>query len=260
MQETRNNSYPLGICQRLFNFIMNGLIASGFKRVTLGQPAVAAGSVVEQLNKSPSKLNDGEVMPVFFLDRDNSKVDFVELEGLESWTPVGDEFGSPIYGPRKDDAVLQSGKIKTSTRVKHQEPKDKATEGGKKIGSETPRVKVQLQGRFLDIEPNRIPVARPRGLKRTTTVEDSAEEEKRKSKGKSVEAKETDDQGDKSTKTEKKIPSTKKNSLTLATKDEEIMKAKTTPSPRSVRPFLGNINEKSDAFIRTKKEALSRNQ
>ncbi|KAK3170422.1 hypothetical protein Dsin_025218 [Dipteronia sinensis] len=247
MQEKKEDSYnPLGICERLFNFIMNGIIASGFKRVTLGQP----GSAVEHQSKSPSKLN-GEVMPVHYLDHDNSK----ESEGLESWTPVGDEFGSSIYEPhQKDDAVLQSGKITSSTtnttQVKHQEPKDKA--------SETPRMKVkELQGKsFLDIEPNRIPVARPGGLKKTATVKDSAEE-----KRKSVEAKEsTEDQGEKSRKKGKKISSSSRNPLTLAPEDEEIIKATSTPSPRTVRPFLGNnINEISDAFIRSRKAAMSRN-
>ncbi|TXG63577.1 hypothetical protein EZV62_010571 [Acer yangbiense] len=222
MQQKKKDSYnPLGICERLFNFIMNGIIASGFKRVTLGQPA---GSAVEHQSKSPSKLY-GEVMP--------------EPEGLESWTPVGDEFGSSIYEPhQKYDAVLQSGKFTSTTTttttipVKHQEIKDKA--------SETPRVK-ELQGkRFPDIEPNRIPVARPRGLK-IKEVKES-----------------TEDQGEKSRKKGKKISSSSRNQLTL---EEEIIKPTSTPSPRTVRPFLGNnINEISDAYIRSRKEEMSRNQ
>ncbi|KAK2649179.1 hypothetical protein Ddye_016668 [Dipteronia dyeriana] len=152
-------------------------------------------------------------MPVHYLDCDN----FKESEGLESWTPVGDEFGSSIYDPhQKDDAVLHSGKITSSTStstapVEHLEPKDKV--------SETPRMN-ELQGKsFRDREPNRIPVARPGGLKKTATVEDSAEEDKRKS----------------------------------------VEVTESTPSPRTVRHFLGNINEKSDAFIRSRKEAMSRN-
>ncbi|KAK0582366.1 hypothetical protein LWI29_024775 [Acer saccharum] len=203
---------------------MNGIIASGFKRVTLGQP----GSAVEHQSISPSKLY-GEVMPVHYLE---------EPEGLESWTPVGDEFGSSIYEPhQKDDAVLQSGKFTSSTTtttpVKHQELKDKA--------SETPRVK-ELQGKsFPDIEPNRIPVAQPRGLKITEAKES------------------TEDQGEKSRKKGKKILSSR-NQLPSATKDEEIIKPMSTPSPRTVRPFLGNnINEISDAYIRSRKEAMSRN-
>ncbi|KAL9435821.1 hypothetical protein AB3S75_021980 [Citrus x aurantiifolia] len=211
MQEKNNSHFnALGICQRLFNFFRNSLIARGLKHVTLGQsppqgydssiPAKSNGELmVHRKDHETSKQNSGSEIQVLFK----------QSEELESWTPV-----DPI-----------APKI--------------SVQAGNKIGSEQrpsarkkeipllplEKTEQRLRGKRSDHvvpEPNITVGPTPRsGPKKTVSVKGSDEEEdRRKMKGKSI----------------------------------AIDKFKKRP-PLSVAP---NINEKSDEFIRSKKEAMNR--
>lgn len=225
MQEKNNShSNALGICQRLFNFFRNSLIARGLKHVTLGQsppqgydssiPAKSNGELtVHRKDHETSKQNSGPEIQVLYK----------QSEELESWTPV-DPIAPKISG--------QAGnKIGSEQRPS----------GRKKEIPLLPLEKTEqrLQGKRSDHvvqEPNITVGPTPRsGPKKTVSVKGSDEEEdRRKMKGKSIASE----------------------NLKLAIEGEELK-----GTPRRLRPPLSvapNINEKSDEFIRSKKEAMNR--
>lgn len=224
MQEKNDSSSDaLGICQRLFNFFMNSLIAGGLKPVTLGQSRPRGND-----SSIPAKSN-GELM-VHHKDHENSnqnsgseiQVLFEQSDELESWTPV-----DPVVTKISDQAGNKT--------VSEQQPSGRKRE----IPLASPeKTDQRLQGKRSDqvvqvpnFTAGQTSRSRP---KKTVSVKGREEEERRKMKGKSVASE----------------------NLSSAREDEELKR-----TPRRLRPPLTvapNINEKSDEFIRVKKEAMSR--
>lgn len=225
MQEKNNgHSNALGICQRLFNFFMNSLIARGLKRVTLGQslpqgydssiPAKSYGVLmIHHKDHEKSNQNSGSEIQVLFR----------QSEERESWTPVG-----PVV-PKISD---QAGNRIVSEQQPSGRKKEIPLEPMEKTKQRPQRKRSDQAVREPNITAG--PTSRS-GPKRTVSLKGSDEEEdRRKMKGKGIASE----------------------SLTLAIEDEELKR-----TPRRLRPPLSvapNINEKSDEFIRLKKEAMSR--
>ncbi|XVE73195.1 hypothetical protein DITRI_Ditri11bG0097900 [Diplodiscus trichospermus] len=92
MQKKENDFQRLGICHRLFNFILDSLIGRGLKCVTSGHPVPQ-----DSTNQGPldeyAKLN-GE-------DDSIVKIHFKQTEELDCWTPV-DNLGSSVHPAEKD--------------------------------------------------------------------------------------------------------------------------------------------------------------
>ncbi|KAK9282057.1 hypothetical protein L1049_004969 [Liquidambar formosana] len=160
MQERDNQLQPLGICHRLFNFIMNSLVARGIKRVTLGRPASHGGSTKpdgEESLLSPTGQRKS-------VEKSSSEivVEFKHTNGLEYWTPID-----------KTEIPLVQG-IGDSSGTSLSQAKEKSV------------TQVQAKG-SQEVELVSTSVVSAKGPKKTVTIKDGAEEmEKYKKKGKNI--------------------------------------------------------------------------
>ncbi|KAH8502022.1 hypothetical protein H0E87_016692 [Populus deltoides] len=251
MQKNDNQFHSRGICQRLFQFFMNNLIARPFKSITLrhadAEPRSSTavrvddswrnevGSMVEEKAPLILKSTIGEEK-LHHQGQGRSKdtgsgseiqVHFKQTEEeLEHWTSV-DKLGSCVHEPMKGSPRINDGdhpKLKKGDIIpiplsaKGQLPDDKLCI--------TARWKAQQEA-----ESNVSTMARGRGPKKFVSIQDSKEEDRAK-KGKNIISEDWTLPGEQEPK--------------------EVY-------PRHLISVASNINEKSDAFIQRKKEAMRRN-
>ncbi|OMO77781.1 hypothetical protein CCACVL1_14819 [Corchorus capsularis] len=98
MQENKFDQ-RLGICQRLFNFIMNTFIGRGMKRVTLGQPLPQGstnGAQEPLISHANLKDDSDSLIQIHFKKTE-------EEEELQYWTPI-DKLGSSVHVAEKDES------------------------------------------------------------------------------------------------------------------------------------------------------------
>lgn len=240
---------PLCICQRLFDFIVRNLIArGGFKSVALDHPLPQSSS-----NKVPPDCSKGclmgseeehplvqakpshEALLIMKAEddadddhRDQHDWDFEiqvhhkETDDLEHWTPV-DNLGSSIQLSDHKDSTIPSPALNEEKEISAVQATSSATVSG-----------LRAQGKDLK------EATRSSGTKKLmSSIKDLARGEK--SSGKK--------QG--------KNKSIISENLTLAVEAEDMETRK--PPLRQVRPLFNvamSINEKSDAFIRSRKAAM----
>jgi hypothetical protein len=246
MPEKDNQFLPLGICQKLFDFIINSLIAPGLKRVTLGHPLPhqdsikvpvddcsisGLGSMEEQQPLNGVKPNGASSLR--YRAHGKSPVDlgseiqinFLETDELENWTSV-DELGSSVH-VSKMDGPIDTG---AQAQLVNSDEKEVPLVDGFDISKVSP-----AQGKSSqEIEPIFTTTGRAKGPKKSVTLKDMTEEEKRRQKGKNIVSED----------------------LTLATEPEATQMK---PPAKQSRPRFtvgANINEKSDEFIKSRKEAM----
>lgn len=149
------------------------------------------------------------------------QIQFKKTDDLEIWTPVyvSEKNGSIDTGA----AQLLSGERKDQTKGRISKPPSK----------ELPQVEPGIQDRKgSEIQTK----SSKGGPKNSVSMRDVAEEEKKKQKGKNIAGE----------------------NLTLAVVPESTQ---LKPAPTHVMPrfsVIANINEQSDAFIRSRKEAMNR--
>jgi len=279
MQKNDNHFHSRGICQRLFQFFMNNLIARPFKSITLrhadAEPRSSTavpvddswrnevGSMVEEQAPLILKSTIGEEK-LHHQGQERSKdtgsgseiqVHFKQTEEeLEHWTSV-DKLGSCVHEPMKDSPRINDGdhpKLKKGDIIpiplsaKGQLPDDKlCLQKSKKVtepshDKEEPPL-AEVNGVAIGItarrkaqqeaESNVSTMARGRGPKKFVSIQDSKEEDRAK-KGKNIISEDWTLPGEQEPK--------------------EVY-------PRHLISVASNINEKSDAFIQRKKEAMRRN-
>lgn len=104
MQKKGKDLQRVGICQGIFNFIINNLVGFSLKRVTLGHP-MPRGSTNEaqqplvsqaKLDENPKKDDSGSAVRIHFKQSEEE-----ELEDW-NWTHV-DKLGSSVRVADKDD-------------------------------------------------------------------------------------------------------------------------------------------------------------
>ncbi|KAL9365761.1 hypothetical protein Peur_043634 [Populus x canadensis] len=279
MQKKDNQFHSRGICQRLFQFFMNNLIARPFKSITLrhadAEPRSSTavrvddswrnevGSMVEEKAPLILKSTIGEEK-LHHQGQGRSKdtgsgseiqVHFKQTEEeLEHWTSV-DKLGSCVHEPMKGSPRINDGdhpKLKKGDIIpiplsaKGQLPDDKlCIQKSKKVTEpsqdkeELPPAQVNgvaegITARWKaqqEAESNVSTMARGRGPKKFVSIQDSKEEDRAK-KGKNIISEDWTLPGEQEPK--------------------EVY-------PRHLISVASNINEKSDAFIQRKKEAMRRN-
>ncbi|XWS31623.1 hypothetical protein CRYUN_Cryun23aG0092300 [Craigia yunnanensis] len=231
MQKKGNDFQRLGICHRFFNFIMNGLVGRGLKRITLGHPIprdstkqgpldeYARNGVQEPLT-SHAKPNGEERVNSKLKDDSDSivKIHFKQTEELDYWTPV-DKIGSSVHPAVKDDKAMEKRNEFTDSSGKKKIP----LLNGISVDTTKPRVQgkteVRIQGEGSTGPPKII-----------IPITDRAGQDEKKNKAAN------------------KFPSPK-----LATSIQ----------PDASKPMLTalglNINEISETFIQNTRERMSRN-
>jgi len=271
MQKNDNYFQSFGICQRLFNFFMNNLIVCPLKSITLGHADPVPRSSIEVSVDDSLRNGVGEQEVPLILKTTNGEeklhhqgqerskdtgsgseiqVHFKQTEEeLELWTPV-DKLGFSAHESTKgsqrtddgDQPKMKNGEsIPISLSGKGQLPDDKLAIQKRKKVTEPPHDKeelplVQVNGAAngmtargktqQETEPNMSTMAREKGPKKLDSIQDSKEEDRTR-KGKDIISE----------------------NLTPAREEpEEVL-------PRHLISVAANINEKSDAFIRRKKEA-----
>ncbi|KAJ6727467.1 hypothetical protein OIU79_005369 [Salix purpurea] len=257
----------LGMCQRLFQFFMNNLIARPFKSITLrhadAEPRSSAAVPVDEQAPLILKSTIGEEKlhhqgPKRSEDTGSGseiQVHFKQTEEeLEYWTSV-DKLGSSVHEPIKDSPRITGGdhprlKKGGSTPIrlsaKGQIPDDKLGMQKSMKVTEPPHNKEELplaqvsgvakgitERRKVRQEPesNVSAMARRRGPGKFVSIQDSKEEDRAK-KGKNI------------------------------ISDDWTLPREQEPKvvyPRHLISVASNINEKSDAFIQRQKEAMRRN-
>ncbi|KAK9984111.1 hypothetical protein SO802_033636 [Lithocarpus litseifolius] len=242
MQEKNNQFFPLEICQKLFNFIFDSLIARGLKRVTLGNPLPhqglikvppGLGSMEEQQPIYGAKLNRASRVSKSPVGLGSEiQVQFLETEDeLENWTAV-DELGSSVHVSEQNGPIDTAAQTQLVNSDEKEIPLVEVFDVSNGKSQIQERNVSQTQGKSSkEVEIIFTAAGQARGPKKSISMKDMTEEEKRKQKGKNI----VDE------------------SLTII--DPEATQIK--PRPRfSVVP---NINEKSDEFIKSRKEAMKRN-
>ncbi|XWS46771.1 hypothetical protein CRYUN_Cryun14cG0096700 [Craigia yunnanensis] len=230
MQQKKNDFQHLGICHRLFNFIMNSLIGRGLKRVTLGHPMpegstnqgpldeYARNGVQEPLIIHAKPNGEERVKSKLKDDSDSIvHIQFKQTEELDYWTPI-DNLGSSVHVAAKDDKAVEKRNEFTDPSGKKEIP----PLNGISVGTTKPQVQgktgVRIQGEESTGPKIIIPITNSAG-----------QEEKKKRAG-------------------NQFPS-----ANLATPIQP-------DASKSMLTGLGlNINEVSEAFIQNTKERLSRN-
>ncbi|KAJ7977458.1 hypothetical protein O6P43_007080 [Quillaja saponaria] len=264
MQDKKIQFQSLGICQRLFSFIINNLIAaSAFKRISLGH-SLPPGSTklldgdyldhVADRSKNPNKLDGAEILVHQAHEKPTNnlgsqiEVRFLEDDELGYWTSV-DELGldsiedcaqaqlkkgtgisllssttvSPAQETEENDQAMGSNRVPSI----HEREFPLVQGSGVSSSSSKPQAQdiIGLQG----IEPVITAEAQPKGPNSVKNSKNLAEGEK-KIKGKNI------------------------GSDNLGTKVEKM---KLPPSFGF--KVIANINEKSEAFIRSRREAMKTN-
>ncbi|KAJ8748349.1 hypothetical protein K2173_002986 [Erythroxylum novogranatense] len=225
-KETRYQ--PPGICQRLINFFMNAIVARGLKRITWGQAATQVPGADPATQGAASGLNDEE--KTFHeaqgclgddLDYDEIQVHFIRNEEeLDHWVPVDK---TPFT--EGDESQLVDGKAAMNrnrvVRVK----------GGVTNQSKASQESAARRGKALT-EPNMTTSGSDR--KKSVSIRDGGTVEDRvKDKGKSIAS----------------------DRLAIAKEPKKPRER----IPRHLFSVASNINEKSDEFIKSRKEAMKRN-
>ena len=243
MQEKTNQFFPLEICQKLFNFIFDSLIARGLKRVTLGNPLPhqglirvppGLGSMEEQQPIYGAKPNGASSVSKSPVDLGSEiQVQFLETEDeLQNWTAV-DELGSSVHVSEQNGPIDTTAQAQLVNNDEKEIPLVEVFDvsNGKSLSQIQERNVSQTQGKSSkEVEIIFTAAGRARGPKKSVSMKDMTDEERRKQKGKNI----VDE------------------SLTIEPEATQIK-----PRPRfSVVP---NINEKSDEFIKSRKEAMKRN-
>ncbi|GAV78711.1 hypothetical protein CFOL_v3_22176 [Cephalotus follicularis] len=243
MQEKKNNYQPLGICHRLYNFFINTLIARGLKRLSMGhsvpqgstQVLVGAKPTAEKWvhHQSQEKPKGGSGSEI--------KVHFIQTEGLESLAhgPNGRIDQSPwdSTAPVKDQLLDHEA---TGKRVKNSDilgeteiPLIEVSSNGNASQSQGLHL-IQSRVHGNGVQPNATSIAQERGPQEIASIQSIGGITKRKENGKSV----ASDQ-----------------------KVAKALEAREEPKPKPSRHLdvTSNINEKSEAFIKSIKKKISRN-
>ncbi|KAF3436344.1 hypothetical protein FNV43_RR23436 [Rhamnella rubrinervis] len=250
MQE-KNNSYlqPLCVCRRLFNFIINNLIPrGGFYKVTtsLDHPLPAQSST-DQAYHGMNHPDDSDSAIL---------VHHKETDDLEHWTPV-DSLDSSLYfsdhedstvnsGDAQEEEITNLGTTQKKAQVLHDEQIKETSAVLQEVSSSTITFSnnggnLLVQGKDpKEVDATFTAINRKRSSgteKMMGTIKDLVKKEKNGRKNKQ--------------------PKNMREKLTLAVEaDQEL---ETTPPVRQVRPLFNvamSINEKSDAFIRSRKAAM----
>ncbi|KAF9675024.1 hypothetical protein SADUNF_Sadunf10G0188600 [Salix dunnii] len=275
MRKNRNYFQSSRVFQRVFNFFVNNLIARPHKRIALGHADAAPRNSTEVSVDDPSSdgVNEQQVPLILVTTNGEEKlhhqgqerskdtgsgfeiqVQFKETEeASERWTPddkLGFSAHEPTKGGRRTDDGDQLNMKKgesflISLSGKGQLPDDNLAIQKRKKVTEPPHDKeelplVQFNGAAnsmtirgktkQETEPSMSTMAREKGPKKPVNIQDSKEEDRAK-------------------------------------KGKDIISENLTPAreePKNVFPVhfisvAANINEKSDAFIRRKKEEMRRN-
>lgn len=221
-----SNMQPLGICHRFFKFIMNHLSSQGIKRVTLGLGRESVEVPVEEGSSSAGnrvKMN----ATVRRLSKRNGEVviEFRHIEALENASP---QQNGMIVADDDDRDLVQTRKEPR----RHSQPASMATSGRMVM---VPAPKNSAEGPREIKQPRAAPEM---GLTTMTPVRESAWD------------------GEKETKS-KQDPRdiaihhpTSSGNYSIQSQDTEAL------SQRLLQRTESNINEKADAFIRSRKEAL----
>lgn len=260
MQEKHiNNFHPLCICRRLFDFIVNRLIARGVftKGVTsLDHPLPSQSSInvpYSLMNEVASTEKEQLMVPAKsdqahgMAHQDGSDftilVHHKETDDLEYWTPV-DNLGSPLYlsdyedgtlDPSPERAQLQHEQIQESSAV-HEVSSANTVSGtsASHVKGEHPQ---EVEAIFTAVTRTKSSGSK----KMVGLIKDLVKEEKNGGKN-------------------KQSKSMSRDKLTLALEaDDHQDQMETKPPVRQVRPLFNvamSINEKSDAFIRSRKAAM----
>lgn len=214
MQEKKKHSLlPLGICHRLFTFIMNSLLAKSLvKRVTLSShhpmpPQDSSNGVVSMDDQQP------------LVPRKPNGAEHVYLQQARH-TPQDDSgYEIQVHYKQTDDGDSTMRNNSTATH------------------------KVSSSNSIQEVKPVFTSASQAEDPKRSLSIAAGAELEKQKDNKK------------------KGMMLMSNEKSTLAMVDEEVERSK-LPSRRA-RPLFyvaPNINEKSDEFIRSRKEAMRRSQ
>ncbi|CAK7325192.1 unnamed protein product [Dovyalis caffra] len=271
MQKKDSQFQLPGICRRLFNFFVNNFIARPFNHISGRADAVSRSSTEGPVDDSLTNGVDEHQVPLILKrtnrekklhhqDQERSKdtgsgseiqVHLKQTEEeLEHWIPV-DNLGSSVHEPVESSLKINDGdqpkskkgdRIPISLSEKRQLPGYRVGIQKRKKVTEPPHDKeelprVQVNGITTrgkaeqETDSNASAMTRGRGPKKFVTIQDSKVEDRAK-KGKNI---------------------ISENS-TLAREHEakEVF-------PRHLISVASNINEKSDAFIQRKKEAMRRN-
>uniref|UniRef100_A0A2P2MZV0 Uncharacterized protein n=1 Tax=Rhizophora mucronata TaxID=61149 RepID=A0A2P2MZV0_RHIMU len=231
----KKKDHPFGICQRVFNFFMNSLIARGLKRVTLGHEAIEVplvdpltrngeDSVGEQ--QATSLVRQSGVKKENHQARTRSKFDsgydiqvhFKQYEEeLEHWTY--------IEKPEAQKGNQTKLKKRRATDLPGKEELPLVQTKGDATGQGKSSQEAAAQG---IMEPTLTTWFERRGIKDWAAVEDGAKE-----KGKRIAS----------------------GNLKLAIEPEELK----VKNRRHLFSVVSNINEKADEFIKSRQEAMRRN-
>ncbi|KAJ4969237.1 hypothetical protein NE237_015938 [Protea cynaroides] len=203
MARKENQFQPLGVCERLFNFIINTIAAQGHKRITLGPPQ--AYNLVE-----------------------------IPITGSSGAYSAGEHMGTATKPTEGGGAIIARDGFQTQL----QKDVPTGTSSLRKVPLEGQDSKQRVKGPSKD---------RARGITDP------------QANGSAGVGTDSEARGSKETLISKgKEEKTAKEKLT---KDTEPNKGEKGKAPRSLVPLIrmaSNIDEKSDAFIRSRKEALSR--
>ncbi|PIA44743.1 hypothetical protein AQUCO_01700380v1 [Aquilegia coerulea] len=251
MEKIESQSQPLGICHKLFNFFADNLAIRGLKRVTSGYlenhgVAQHPGPSVPPHETGPAKLAAHEVAKKYIdsvvhvefektIALENSadvKEGTAAVDGGTKAQESGNVFLSP---PTWTNALEDRGPPKIPSGLNNgQDKKDQAWVIHDETALSAHRDKHYLEVTFQEPKAPDIGPVVPSAPKKTVSIKEGPDEvfmpysKKNESKEKLKQSKEPE--------------------------NDAIMKV-----PRPLRPILRsatNINEKSDAFIRRRKEAL----
>ncbi|KAA8550909.1 hypothetical protein F0562_002593 [Nyssa sinensis] len=173
MQKKDTNSFqPLGICHKLFNFIMNSIIARGLKRISTGRPASHDSTELPIQESSRNAEKPTKTIKSNGGHRASSEiiVEFRHTDGLENWTTVINEEDTPILSG--DQTQLQKIPLVPNPGVPN----------GTSLSQVQERIDSKVQGKGPhELEPPPTTGVPRKGTEKTAAFKDSAGE-----KGKNI--------------------------------------------------------------------------
>lgn len=251
-----HSSKPIGICHRLFNFIINSLASNSTKIPKTLQPGADQGDVkVPPVNEPVNEVNTNVATSFFKEDRELLSMQFYRND-IDDDNNNNDDRKSyksdiEIHFKKSDQDHSHDNH---HNRLDQWTPIDKHSSSANKNDHDhdhttSAREKVKKKNKIIDHHDDQkreeIIKSEP---KRTVTIHPDHENDHenikmRNKKGKNVKISEIN------------------NNLPLAI-EYDHNQFLPTDTPRHIRPLLyaeSSINEKSYAFIRAKKEAMRRN-
>ncbi|OVA04424.1 hypothetical protein BVC80_1395g147 [Macleaya cordata] len=239
MERRENQPQPLGICRRLFGFVMNSIAIRGLKRVTLGRPPLHSPMTQEPIVSSPQNeagyMGNDEPVIVQIPDHDG-----VPKNGLNSLIEI--EVHQTSNGSKDSSPVQVRASSLRTVPVEDNRSNNKPNDANDREKDKSTTSPLHVRDSYIVPEPVKTQekgsnkVVGSSVPKKTVSIKDGAAER------------------DLTKRREMNIPREK---LTLAMDEPE--KDMNMNVPRPLRPVLraaSNINEKSDDFIRRRKEAL----